>query len=244
MIYLHKILPLLISPFFICLLLLVMGLKTRRQAVAWGAVVLLTISSLPLTARLLWERLEGGYKVAALNDARNTDAIVVLSGMLMDVQGVHGQVTEWGDPDRFFAGMELLKAGKAPTIIFTGGQLPWSQSTETEGQILAGWAKKFGIAPDSIRITGPVQNTQDEALAVAGMKGFQHVTLVTSAFHMQRAKALFEAQGLEIQAFPVDSRVGLEASTPMDFIPSAKALYRTSEALREFLGRARYALNS
>lgn len=29
---------------------------------------------------------------------------------------------EWSDPDRFFGGIELMKAGMARKIIFTGGK--------------------------------------------------------------------------------------------------------------------------
>jgi hypothetical protein len=29
---------------------------------------------------------------------------------------------EWGDPDRFFGGIALFKAGKAQKLVFTGGK--------------------------------------------------------------------------------------------------------------------------
>jgi hypothetical protein len=32
---------------------------------------------------------------------------VVLSGMMMHVQGANGSVAEWDDADRFFAGIDL-----------------------------------------------------------------------------------------------------------------------------------------
>jgi hypothetical protein len=32
---------------------------------------------------------------------------------------------EWGDPDRFFGGIALFKAGKAQKLVFTGGKMPF-----------------------------------------------------------------------------------------------------------------------
>jgi len=59
--------------------------------------------------------------ISAIDSA---DAIVVLSGML-EINGVGDSAyVEWGDPDRFFGGMALFKAGKAPRLVFTGGKIP------------------------------------------------------------------------------------------------------------------------
>ena len=42
---------------------------------------------------------------------------------------------DWGDPDRFFAGIDILKSGKARNLIFTRGKMPWSD-IPPEGEIL------------------------------------------------------------------------------------------------------------
>ena len=51
---------------------------------------------------------------------------------------------EWGDPDRFFAGIDVLKSGKAPILIFTRGKMPWS-SLPAEGELLKAKAVELGI---------------------------------------------------------------------------------------------------
>ena len=67
--------------------------------------------------------------------------------------------------------------------------------------------------------------------------------LVTSAFHMLRAKVQFEAAGLRVEPYPVDFLVSSEKQvTIMDFLPSAGALSQTELALREFYGRAFYRI--
>ena len=59
---------------------------------------------------------------------------------------------------------------------------------------------------------------------------------------MPRAKKLFEQAGFEVSAYPVDFGVEARETTPMDFLPSARAFKNTDTAVREFLGRVYYAL--
>ena len=49
-----------------------------------------------------------------------------------------------GDADRFMAGVDLLTAGKAPLIILTRGQWPWSNPYRPR-EILASRARMMGI---------------------------------------------------------------------------------------------------
>ena len=53
---------------------------------------------------------------------------------------------EFGDPDRFFGGLDLIKKNKSNKIIFTAGQLPWTDNWEPEGIILKNKAISLGIS--------------------------------------------------------------------------------------------------
>ena len=68
------------------------------------------------------------------------------------------------------------------------------------------------------------------------------ILLVTSAFHMQRAKKKFERQGFFVHPFPVDFKTTKFSrwQSPYQWIPNAKSLHRSSQALREILGRTIY----
>ena len=151
---------------------------------------------------------------------------------------------EWTDAaDRIFAGIELSKANKAPKIVLTGGKLPWSVG-KPEGEFLRDIAIKNGILAEQIRITENVQNTDQEARATVKLLENENpkVILVTSAFHMPRAKKVFEAAGLKVIPFAVDFRASANELTLMDFIPSANALKDTSFFVREMIGRRYYAI--
>jgi len=66
--------------------------------------------------------------------------------------------------------------------------------------------------------------------------------LVTSAFHMPRAKKVFEAAGINILPFPVDFHKKERKVTFMDFIPSASAFSANSRFVKEIIGRTYYNL--
>ena len=71
-------------------------------------------------------------------------------------------VAEWGDPDRYFAGLKIFQSEKADYIIFTGGKLPWSDKPP-ESEVLKKQAIMDGIEPDRVLTTGIAANTAEEA---------------------------------------------------------------------------------
>jgi uncharacterized SAM-binding protein YcdF (DUF218 family) len=105
-------------------------------------------------------------------------------------------------------------------------------------------ALDMGVRPESLRVTDPVVNTAAEAVAVARMlPASARVLLVTSAYHMARAKKEFEQAGLGVVAYPVDFQVseGKKLSA-MDFLPQAEALRNTERGIKEILGRGQACL--
>ena len=153
---------------------------------------------------------------------------------------------EWGDPDRFFGGIALFKAGKAKKLVFTGGKMPWDKVKKTEGDVLKQYAISNGIPSEKIFVTKDVENTADEAVAVKELiSPSKRVILVTSAFHMYRAKRLFEKQGFEVVPYKVDYKAtGNSTVTIMDFLPSSGNLGITETGIREIIGRLFYLVKN
>lgn len=242
---LHKLLALAVSPLVLVMGLLVWGALRRSRATVLLAVALLYLASMPLVARPFFRWVEQQQVRLAPQAVSAADAIVVLSGMLRDVPGTTGSVPEWGEAtDRLFGGVELYRAGKAPRLVLTRGLLPWQIGALPEGDTLQPVAVRLGVPPNAIALTARAQNTAQEATAVRALLGKPgaHTLLVTSAFHMPRAQALFEQAGLRVTPYPVDFRVSQRQTTPMDFLPAADALELTDTGVRELLGRAYYAL--
>lgn len=246
MIYIHKILPYALYPITFIILLLVWAVFFKKRLPVIVALFLLVVTSSPIISNRLVQYLERDELRKSPADMQKADAIVVLSGMIGPIQGSQGLIYEWGDPDRFFGGIELIKAGVAPKIIFTGGKLPWqSKETKPEGEILSQHATDWGIPASQIFITKDVQNTKDESVAVKEVlanSNLRKIILVTSAFHMPRSKRLFENEGIEVQTYPVDYKLGVSELTPMSFLPSADAFSNFQFAWRELIGRLYYSI--
>ena len=242
MIYLHKILPIFVLPIMLVIIVILIGLIQHKKKLIYIAIGLLYILSTPIFSNNFFKLVEGSDYRKPISTIDSADAIVVLSGMLEINEWGDSTYVEWGDPDRFFAGMALFKAGKAQKLVFTGGKMPWNKAKKTEGEVLRDYAISNGIATEKIFITKDVENTADEAVAVKELiSPSKRIILVTSAFHMYRAKKLFEKQGFEVIAYKVDYKAaGNSTVTVMDFLPSAGNLAMTETGMREIIGRLYY----
>ena len=96
----------------------------------------------------------------------------------------------------------------------------------------------------NILVTEDVLNTYDESMAVSELLGNKRkILLVTSAFHMQRAKSLFELKGFNVIPYKVDYKTPPEINLNfISFLPTSDSLSKTETALREILGRLYYKL--
>lgn len=244
MIYLHKILPLIVSPLFAVIVLVLWGSIIRSRKTSFTGIAILIICSLPVFSGKLITFLERDYSLESMEDLETADAIVVLSGMVRTIRAKNGLAYEWGEEsDRIFAGIDLFKEQKAPSLILTRGILPWSVG-KPEGEHLRDVAVKLGIPNKDILLTENVQNTDQEAKSVRELltNDKPKIILVTSAFHMPRAQKVFEAAGLNVVPFPVDFLSEAGQLMLMDFIPSAGSLTDTSLFVREMIGRTYYSL--
>lgn len=245
MFLLSKLLPLFFLPFGLSLMLLAWGVLRRKRRIALLGLAILIVSSQPVVGRSLMRLAEGNAERPGMQGFPTGDAVVVLSIGRRTAPGPD-RVSEWGDANRFFGGIDLFRAGKAPVIVFTGGRASGERSTEAD--VLETFAQLMGVPEAAILKTGPVMNTADEARETAVLlrgKGVDspEVILVTSAYHMARAKVLFAREGMTVHPFPVDFTVSSARRTsPIDFLPTAGGLNHTHTALREFYGRAYYWL--
>ena len=243
MIYLHKILPLIFSPLFFIMGLIIWGSIIGSKKISIIGIVILIFCSLPIISNKTNVYLQKDYSLQETSSINKADAIVVLSGMVSAIKTGNKFKYEFGGGvDRIISGMDLFKDNKAPLLILTRGKLPW-QLGIPEGEYLKEFAIKFGIPEKSILLTDNVQNTDEEAKSVKRLlkTNDTEIILVTSAFHMPRAKKIFEAANIKVIPFAVDFSSSRKI-TLMDFIPSASGLYVTSNFVKRMIGRAYYSL--
>ena len=244
MYFLSKLLPLFVLPLGVSLILLGFGLVRRQRRFIWAGVVVLLVSSNPLVGHVLIRSAEGWVERRSLAEIAAGDAVVVLSAGRSIPPGP-GRISEWHDTNRFFSGTELALAGKAPLLVFTGAEFSSEPGVPSEGDILMAQARALGVAPERMVVTPLVWNTADEAREVAEVLRSRQlrnprIVLVTSAFHMRRARMLFEQSGMVVDPFPVSFWSSERTITLFSFLPSVSALEKSQTALREMYGRAYY----
>ena len=246
-----KLIPHLVMPIGIVLILMIIQIYKKKKWPILSAITILWTFSTFVVSNCLIRLVEYPWERISIDEAVNSDGIVVLSGG--GIKAIQGKkrIVEWGDPDRFFNGIDLFKRGKAKRLFFTGGYNPLNPQSKTEGELYLVEAQKRGINLKFISITPKVNNTKQEAKELSKLFNLNNelrskqIILVTSAFHMHRAKKIFEREGFNVFAFPVDfnkteAMLIKTLINPYNWIPSAQNLNTSSFATRELIGRLYY----
>ncbi len=233
----------------IILTLLLVFIFRKKVKFIYSAIIFLIIFSNGLFADILWRLLEHPWKRLDYSLVAPSDGIVVLSGGRHLPPG-NTKIIEWHDPDRFLAGIELYKEHKSNRLIFTGGINPLTSNLPPEGDIYIKEAISMGLPKEDLFTTYPVNNTLQEAKAIKKLLNNEipykrtRIILVTSAFHMKRAKKVFEREGISVQPYPVDFKSNKSffssLRNPISWIPSSSSLNKSSKAIREIIGRFIY----
>ncbi len=222
----------------------------KKTKYIYSSIIFLIIFSNGVFSNILWRLLEYPWKRLDYSLVESSDGIVVLSGGGIKLPSVNKKIIEWNDPDRFFAGIDLYKANKSNRLIFTGGMNPLISGLPPEGDIYVKEALSMGIPKKALFTTYPVSNTLQEARAIKKLlndeipSSQKKVILVTSAFHMNRAKKVFEREGIRVLPYPVDFSSNKIFSpslrNPLVWLPNSSSLDRSTSAIREIIGRIIY----
>ncbi|RMF49444.1 MAG: YdcF family protein [Anaerolineae bacterium] len=257
MVFLSKFLPALFYPLGLAFLLLAgFALRSelsRRQRAFLGGVALLlwlggnTWLSLALARTLEWRYLPQTEPAAA--------PVIVLLGGDTAPASPPQPIVQPGQ--RAFYAAALYHQGKAGRILVSGGAIPWQSGGEsaTPADQMYDVLRLLDVPPEAITLERQSRNTAENARYSAEILaewGVQRIILVTSALHMPRARALFEAQGLTVIPAPTGFAVtraswnaafhGGWQNFLINLIPTAGSLNLTTTVLKEYLGMAAYRL--
>ena len=241
--YIHTILPSLLMPIMIILIIITIGLFKRKNKIIFLGIFLLYSLSTPIISDNFFLLIEGREYRKNIKRLDSASAIVVLSGMLIINKSDNDTFIEWTDPDRLFCGIELYKAKKAKKLIFTAGKKQNYNLEMNEGVILKKISTQFGIENENIIISDYAENTEEEAVAVKKIVHSNKIILVTSAYHMYRAKLIFEKNGFNVLPYKVDFKIKKNKKISfIDFIPNSKKLENSEKGLKELFARIFYLI--
>ena len=197
--------------------------------------------STPLMIRLVGATLEREFlvegKVPRAEDYPQAEAILLLGGGMGSEAELADHAEMWTSADRVWMAAELYKAGKAPVIYATGGNVK-----DSTGKLLT----DFGVPEEAIVFDDDPRNTEEEAKAAA-TRDERKVLLVTSAWHMKRARLMFEKYASEVEVIPAprDFENTMSAArpwSPAELFPAPPSLMWNSVTFHEWLGIVGYKL--
>ena len=244
---LTKLLPLFVYPLglaiMLCLFALVFGWARQRKValvLVLTGIFVLWVASTQGVANFVLGSLESDYPPRAVETLPAADAIVVLGGIGHDVSGT-GVLELSGAVDRLIHASRIYRAGKAKTIIVSGGSMSGS---EPEAALLASLLVEWGVDESSLLLETRSRNTYENAMYTQRLLqelGMSRILLVTSAFHMARAEAVFTKLGIDVIPAATDYQVSSRTEGAfLDWLPDAGALASSTFGLKEYLGRLVY----
>jgi uncharacterized SAM-binding protein YcdF (DUF218 family) len=241
-----KLLPLVVLPEgVIALTLAGIGLSSWRRAhrltrvLAIFAFTTFWLSANPIVANKLMATLENQQPVDP-DVLPRADVGIVLGGAVYNPSASR-QEPELGEAvDRIWHANRLYRTGHIKRIVVVGGNLPWWPGGAPEAVLIHKLLVELGIPASSIQYGATSRNTFEnavEAKALMREQPFESALLVTSAWHMPRALAVFTKAGLPVAPAPCDFRSSDTLSgTLLDWVPHAQSFAVTSAALREWMG--------
>jgi uncharacterized SAM-binding protein YcdF (DUF218 family) len=125
--------------------------------------------------------------------AQQADAIVVL-GARVRVRTLHA--------------VELYRRGMAPYLVCTGGYRGDRLSAAAVARELA---ISMGVPPERVLLAEDSMTTREDAVSAGALmlsRGWKSAILVSHPLHLERARLLFQGQGLTVYPSPTNTNLG------------------------------------
>ncbi len=171
-----------------------MGRRLVRGLLTGAALLLLAGAMMFL--HLSWRINRTGSR----NLARRAEAIIIL-GARVEPDGQPG-------PDlrvRTLHAVSLFQQGLAPYLICTGG---YHNDRLSAAAVARDLAVAQGVPPDRVLLADGSMTTREDAASAAALMaahGWRTAILVSHPLHLERARLLFERQGLTVYPSPTST---------------------------------------
>jgi uncharacterized SAM-binding protein YcdF (DUF218 family) len=233
---------------FLLLAGLLAGLFRRRRLAATGSmlgIAILVLSAWTSVGAMMLTPLEERFPKPPLPE--KVDGIIVLGGGLEGaINLARGGYELNASGDRMVETAILARRFPQTKVVVSGGRGSFFLDGEGDADTAPRLLGALGVSADRLILEDKSRNTYENAVfsrKLVEPKPGETWLLVTSAFHMPRAKALFDKAGFATIPWPVDYRtsgkegVGFFRDNPMDSIQA------TTIAVREWIGLFAYRLS-
>ncbi len=172
------------------------------------------------------------------------DAIVVLGGGVRDLAWPALPCESSGSSEeRVIRGITIYRKHRLPLVFMGGNGDPSGATVCADADAMSRTAVELGVPARDVKAENRSRNTLESAQALKNVIKGNNIILVTSAFHLKRASAMFAKQGFRVMPAPAGYRGEHKKLTFFSFIPSAESLIDSSTAVYEYAALLWYSLN-
>src|SRR5438309_2841766 len=236
---------LLVELVLVSLVLMVTRFAALGRKLRVTTLVLLALAAFSPLGNLLLYPLESRFP--PWDPSRGApDGIIVLGGSIdTDLSAAHRTPVVAHAADRLFAPAELARRYPNTRIVFTGGSANLVETDSREADYSAPILESLGISKERLILERDSRNTYENAIftkQLVAPKPGERWLLVTSAFHMPRSMGIFRKAGFDVEAYPVDWRMGGRDDLFSFTNVGTDGLGRSEVAVREWIGLVAYRL--
>lgn len=182
------------------------------------------------------QQLEARYPRPVL--ATPPACMIVLGGAFdLEVTAGRGGIEMNQAADRFIEAARLARLYPLAKIVVSGGDGSFSGDYKGDADLSPAYFESMGIEPSRIIRETSSRNTVenvDETKTLLEANHLADCLLITSAYHMPRAKALFDQAGVAIVPWPSDYRSSGRVELRFDFTQPSLNAQLASTAAREW----------
>ena len=212
--------------------------KTGKVLVTVGVLIFALLSFDQISTRIVspLDQRYGAYSPFPPGDVSDPVKYVVVLGCghVSDPSlPVTSQLSE-ASLIRLVEGIRVYRKNPGSKMILSGGK---GFDPIPEARVFADAAEALGIRSTDLIMESNSKDTKDQARFIQKIVGSNRFILVTSAFHMPRAMALFRKGGMNPIPAPAGHVVKARRQlSPSQFFPSADSLEKSERAIREYWG--------
>lgn len=245
MFILSKLLGLLLNPTLWIVIILAMAWIThnpyrRKRRLTWALLAFLFFSN-PFVVKTITQWYQS--RPAPMHQHERYDAGLLLGGM-MSYDEPSASAYFNSASDRFIQTLKLYRQGHIRKIIISGGNAAMKPGPFREADWLVRNFRAMGVPEADILVERQSRNTVENARLARritdSLQSTQPIVVITSAWHMPRAKRIFSKEQIPIRPFPADFQTVpySQVITANAFLPNAFAMQQWAVLLKEWVGLA------
>jgi uncharacterized SAM-binding protein YcdF (DUF218 family) len=249
--YLSQFLSFLVMPMTLICILIISGffLMNKRigKKLLLAGIILLLFFSNQFISNAVMQYWEPEFKL--IETLPIYEVGIVLTGVTNLSKTAYDRTFFNKGADRATHAVQLYKMDKIQKILITGGQGLNPTNPNTEAELLRDFMVIAGVPESDILVENQAKNTyQNAVLARETLEQNQYPAqekslLITSAFHMYRAKSCFDKAGVATDTFPVDYYAqDTKFDLPILLYPDPNSIFLWHKLFKEWIGIVMYRL--